>query len=374
MLENQEAHDIGQTGNGETISVYATMVRAIAITAVVSHNFLLVMPYQKNSLPGTFLWQFTEALGTFVQLFFILSGYGLATAYLSRPLKWSVWARRRFVKIVVPYWIAVILTFAAAKLSQMLMPGGGQESFSLLTLAVYLAFLQNVISTGTSLNLALWFMPVIVGLYLLFPLLMSALKKYGAPGLVGISLLIGNGSVAACVFLDYPINNLHALPFFFVDEFAFGILFAFIVKEHAHVLERMARFDFVCLGVGLYGLSWSITAYSLLGEGSGAYNDIFTTIGLWLVLLVVFRWTKEAVSERIKTVFETVSLSAYAMYLLHKPVLDYLIEPCLQYLPQKVIHVVWLIPLAIAFAALIFCIVEGGTLMARQCEMHRANN
>lgn len=51
--------------------------------------------------------------GSVVHTFFILSGFGLTMSYYNgkKAWSWKKWTWRRITKIIVPYELAIILTF-----------------------------------------------------------------------------------------------------------------------------------------------------------------------------------------------------------------------------------------------------------------------
>ena len=98
-------------------SEWMGFLRGLAVTGIVSHHWLLFISFDRNpsaiSAVAKFLF---EVSGTGVQLFFILSGCGLAVSYLRRNERFLLgeWAGGRFRKIVLPYWIMVVGTFVLA--------------------------------------------------------------------------------------------------------------------------------------------------------------------------------------------------------------------------------------------------------------------
>ena len=103
----------------------------------------------------------------------------------------------------MPYWIAVIVVFAAANLSYLWAPAGWEASYSWVTLLAYLSFLRNIYAPAWTLNSAFWFMPALIGLYVLFPLLLAMLRRTGMTGLMVFSLLLTNVAIALCVHGGY---------------------------------------------------------------------------------------------------------------------------------------------------------------------------
>ena len=349
-------------------SVSITLIRAISIIAVIMENYFTALPWHNlHSFSDEFASILAKVSGTFVHVFFVLSGFGLTLSYLRQPPpSWADWARHRFLRILVPYWIAVIATFALANLLHYWVPDGGQPAWSWTALLAYLSFTRNFYSPGWTLNWTLWFMPVIVGLYILFPLLIRVLKRCGLAGLLAVSLLVANGSVLLCVYVGYPLDHQSTLPVFFVDEFAVGMALGSIVHGRPGVIRQLMGFRYFVLGAGFYVLSFFIVSYQALGEGSSNYNDIFTAIGLFLMLLCVCRWISATFSPGLLKLFQGVSKSSYFMYLLHGPIIYYALKPWLGAFFRADVNAMLMVLSAFIYVMFLYMIVEGTTLLVRR--------
>jgi len=133
-------------------------------------------------------------------------------------LSWSQWARRRFKKIIVPYWIVITFTFILVTLANYVSSEFVTDSYSWRSVFTYVTFTRNFYSPGWGLNPTMWFMPVIVGLYVLFPVLVKVLEKYGAFLLLTISTLVTYGSITLCIVLEHPVSHQTALPLFLLPD------------------------------------------------------------------------------------------------------------------------------------------------------------
>ena len=345
-----------------------TLIRALAISAVIMENYFTALPWHVElSIFDVIVSLLAEVSGTFVHVFFVLSGYGLTLSYLKEaPPSWSVWARHRFLRILVPYWIAVIATFTLANLSHYWAPDSGPLAYSWTTLLAYLTFLRNFYSPGWALNSTFWFMPVIIGLYAMFPLLIRVMQRWGLAALVAVALLVANGSIMACVYWGYPLEHQNTLPLFFVDEFAAGMVLARLAHDHPGFIRRLMGPVYFFLGVGFYETSAAITKFQLLGEGSSTYNDIFTAVGLYLMLLSVCRWISLIFSPGVLKLLGNVSRSSYIMYLIHGPIVYYILKPHAGAYFSTSVSALPMILSACVFVMFLYVIVEGTTLLVRK--------
>lgn len=139
-------------------------LKGFAILAIVlSHiGYFLVSDHR-------FLFPLTIAAGLGVNLFLFLSGYGIATSAISKPL--SVWQfyRHRLLKIYTPFWLVVFVLFALDFLI-------GHKTYEMGYMAQSIIGFFPHADLWTDLNSPLWYFTLIIFYYLLFPLVF--LKKY----------------------------------------------------------------------------------------------------------------------------------------------------------------------------------------------------
>jgi peptidoglycan/LPS O-acetylase OafA/YrhL len=299
--------------------VWMDMMRGMAIIAIVIHHWLLFMPYEHSRL-ATLIHTIA---GTFVHLFFVLSGCGLTISYFQkRPFSWREWARRRFVRLVAPYCIIITATFILVNLFHLGVPAFIPKSFSWSVLLTYLTFWRNFYNPAWELNPTFWFMPVILGLYILFPVLLKTLEKYGAIVLLAISVLVTYFSIY--LFFGLSTNHQSSVPLFHLAEFSLGMSLGYLQLFHPRYFDRLTDFRFFCLGFLLYITAWGMATFWEYGP---SYDDLFTAGGLSLFIL--------SFSQRLKTLspYNSVKLltqfskESYMMYLIHGPLILYLAKP-----------------------------------------------
>jgi peptidoglycan/LPS O-acetylase OafA/YrhL len=309
--------------------VSISLVRALAIAGIIVENYHNTLRWRDaGTLSDLFTSSVSTVAGTLVHMFFVLSGYGLTLSILKKePVAWAAWAHERIKKIAVPYWVAVVVTFATANLSCHWAPAGWDTSYSGVTLLAYLTFLRNFYLPGWDLNPAFWFMPALIGLYALFPLLLAVLRRIGMMGLMVFSILLTNVAIALFVKGGYTVDHQAASPLFFVDEFALGMVLAYVTYRHPERIRRLMGPGYFLLGLALYAVSAAITHYQVLGYGSSTYNDIFEAIGLYLMLLYICRWMSETFSPGALNVLDSMSRRSYMMYLIHWPIIAFVLKP-----------------------------------------------
>jgi peptidoglycan/LPS O-acetylase OafA/YrhL len=285
-----------------------------------------------------------------VHVFIILSGLGLGFSCFKRPQapEWKSWYRRRLRRILPVYWLAVWLSTIILLLFDL-----HSVKHTLVRKLLDTFLLTNVFedfrggATG-----AFWFVPFIIGAYLLFPLLYYWLKKYptwkGSLSLMlGILALEWSYRAIAIYILDgQPIahdtpfvsiipNSVSALnqqpdwlyglfqrraPFGFIParmaEFTLGVLAGCTYARHPQPTRRIVLNRYS----GLFGLAVWICGQGLLYVGlwGWVFSDFVIAFGLilWMINLAV--WVQQR-HLRLFQMLSNIGIWSYYIYLIHHP-------------------------------------------------------
>jgi peptidoglycan/LPS O-acetylase OafA/YrhL len=286
---------------------------------------------QFDSVPASHYFlakSFLSVVAPFVQVFFILSGFGLTLAYLNQKANWSwrKWAWRRVTKIVVPYELAVIFSFIVGILGSYLFTSVNLQ-FSWTSLLAYMTFLRNFFPSSWPWNTPLWFMPVIIGLYISFPVLIKILEKWGPWLLLLISIFVTYGAIAIWDFLGISGGHQADLFLFWVIQFSLGMVLAYIKESDPQKLRHLTGLKAFLIGIGLFAFSWGIRTYIPSGK---LYNDMFTSVGIFLILLNLV-WICKLWLPITGKALQALSSKSYLMYLIHWPIMAFLIGPLLDF-------------------------------------------
>jgi peptidoglycan/LPS O-acetylase OafA/YrhL len=307
---------------------WINMVKGIAIIGVFIDNWNGFMRFDTSpAVLYSAATAFVILASPFVQVFFILSGFGLTLGYLKGQSDWSWgrWGWRRFTKIVIPYVLAVFLSFALGILGSRLYSSVDMQ-FSSKSLFAYLTFTRNFYPASWGWNYPMWFMPVIIGLYVSFPVLIKILEKWGVRVLLLISILITYGTITVVLVAGLRGGHNADLFTFWVIQFSFGIVLACIGNSQPQALRRLIGLKASFLGVGLYAFSWALRTYVPLGK---VYNDAFTSIGIFLILLNLC-WVIRSQTPAVARPLGDLGRVSYIMYLVHYPIIAFLIGPPLR--------------------------------------------
>jgi peptidoglycan/LPS O-acetylase OafA/YrhL len=169
-------------------------------------------------------------------------------------------------------------------------------------------------------------MPVIIGLYFSFPVLNKILEKLGILAMLLISAFITYGTLTI-VALATAFRGEHAsdLFTFWMIQFALGIALAYMRKTNPPKLRVLIGVKPFFIGAGLLMCSWALRTYVPLGK---VFNDPITSIGIFLLLLNLV-WTFRKVRGTAKILI-SLSNKSYLMYLIHYPIMKFLIGPPLR--------------------------------------------
>lgn len=316
------------TPNISSDLTWINVLKGIAIIGVFFENW---DNYMKFTPDPNWLYllgrTFTIATGPFVQVFFILSGFGLTLGYYKeRPIDWKKWAWRRLTKIVLPYTIFVLFTFILGAIGKQLYPSAIKVEFSWLSLLTHLTFTRNFYPPSWPWNPPLWYMPPLIGLYISFPLLIKILEKHGAVKLLIGSLLVTYITLILASLFGAAGNHSMDLFTFWTFQFALGMVMAHTRKNNPELLSRLLSVKAFLIGLGLVLISWVLRTYVPLGH---VFNDSVTSIGIFLVLLNLM-WTLRAKLPITASIFSALGRDSFLMYLMHYPIMQFLIGPPLR--------------------------------------------
>jgi peptidoglycan/LPS O-acetylase OafA/YrhL len=323
-----------------------------ALFVVMHHVFLRAFPgYPADRAP---VWASPFIFGRFaVVVFIVLSGFSLALSPARRGWQLgglSRFFRRRARRILPAYWAALALSLAVAWL---VMPPPGQPSPGPESVLADALLLQNLVILPTP-NGAFWSLAVESQLYLLFPLMLLAVRRRGPVALVASATLAVAAIGVAAPYLTW-------LEVFVVESapdlaalFAFGVLAAGIVSASEArrswpwpALAAMALVP-VLATIAWRGQTWT------LGHLLWADLMLGPAVACLLAALATGR------PSRLVRLLETGPVRAlgrcsYSLYLTHGPIVvlvyELIVLPWIGHGPAAfAVSLALVLPLTIAFA------------------------
>lgn len=331
-----------------------------ALYVVVHHVFLRAFPgYPVDHAP---FWAGWFIYGRFaVLVFIVLSGFSLALSPARASWRLdgvSRYARRRARRILPAYWAALLFSLAVAWL---IVPQPGSGVPDAKSVVVNGLLVQNIVGAPRP-NAAFWSMAVEVQLYVLLPLLLLVVRRWGAVAMVATVTLV----VAAVGIVGPHLARLNAFviqsPPDLAALFAVGIVSAGIVGAGA--ARRSWPWAWLALAIAapvFATIAWRGSVWSL---------DHLYWVDLALApaiacLLVSLATGRPAPLLRLLDARPIRSLgsSSYSLYLTHAPIVAIVCELIVagRVHPGAAAFVVSLalvLPLTIAFAKVFASVFE----------------
>ncbi|MFA6594109.1 MAG: acyltransferase [Candidatus Buchananbacteria bacterium] len=329
-------------------------LRGLAILGVIFAHLTYGQFYGTDFLFPLGIWG-----GVAVNLFFFLSGYGLAASAIYRPKPFRQFYKKRIVKIYWPLWLSLVLVLG---LDAWLL----NRFYPLKEIVFSFAGFFPTANLWTSLNSPLWFLTPLIFYYLLFPVVFR-------PRHPRLSVAL----IAAISFLalwpGWPVSE-QVLKFYQTHFLAFplGVLSAVFLVSSREICQSCSRRDRCWPWLAarkfrswlerakerkplaeflLYLKSWPnygrlgliiilaaaaiYTAY-YSGVGQGIWREQLFALFTMLCLALIF------ILKKTKFVLlEIFGVYSFEIYLLHWPLISRYSE-WLEFLPPASLTVLWL--------------------------------
>lgn len=173
---------------------------------------------------STFLHPLSTMAGVGVNLFLILSGYGIMVSSLKKPLSIGQFYKRRLLNLFVPFWICLIAFFALDYFFLHLNYGLVYMIKAFFGIFTHADLYQDV-------NAPFWYFSWIVLYYLLFPLVF--IKK--SPWLSAIIIYVLTFSLVA--FQPHFLDQVAHLYRVHVIAFPMGMLMGWFFRDSSNWLK-----------------------------------------------------------------------------------------------------------------------------------------
>jgi peptidoglycan/LPS O-acetylase OafA/YrhL len=331
-----------------------------ALYVVVNHVFLRAFPgYPVDHAP---FWAGWFIYGRFaVVVFIVLSGFSLALSSARHGWRLdaiSQFARRRARRILPAYWAALLFSLAIAWI---VVPPPGQGLPEAKSVLVNGLLVQNLVGAPSP-NRSFWSLAVEAQLYLLFPLLLVMVRRWGALAMLATVTLL----VAAVGIVGPHVSRLDTFviqsPPDLAALFAVGILAAGIVRAGStrrswpwHWLALAAAVPVIAT-IGWRGSVWTLD------------NLFWVDLALGpavACLLAALATGRPAPLLRLLDARPMRNLGAcsYSLYLTHGPIVVVVYEKIVagrvaQGVPAFVVSLALVLPLTVVFARVFARIFE----------------
>ncbi len=274
-----------------------------------------------------FLAPFAGFAGAGVDIFLLLSGYGLMASELKRHLSTRQFYQRRFLHLYLPLWLVLAIFFVVDALM-------GKFYDTPYIVQSFLGWFSSA-DLYRDVNSPLWYFSWIIFYYLLFPLLY--IRKY--PWLSPLLMLI---AVKAVLFSEPEFLKVSYLYELHVWAFPFGMFLGWLFNA-SPLSEKISGFfqRLRTSQVGHYPALLMLAAVLLYfyynsPVGQSLKYEQFGNILIILLLIMVF-----LIKNRQSLFLQVIGLMSYEIYLLHWPLM-YRYGIIFKYLPAGLAVVVYL--------------------------------
>jgi len=278
---------------------FGAFLRGFSIMTIVLFHFLRLVPFPY------FLSKSIQLGGTGVHVFLFLSGFGLS---LSTYKGWTDFLKKRFVKVLIPYYVGIILIYFINVLTE-IYPNGLATLISSL-------FLYKMFIEAYTRNFGghFWFISTIVQFYLAFPLILYVYNLLGWKKILSASVLISIAYTLIIIALEkesYRIWNSFFLQYLW--EFVLGMA----VAQNQWLKRWLSLPWYSILGICVGGLALTGVLYQLGGKSGQVLNDFFAFFGyLSGATLFYLLFKNNTYFIRFFGWIESVSFSVYIMHML----------------------------------------------------------
>ncbi|NTU71100.1 MAG: acyltransferase [Coriobacteriia bacterium] len=268
-----------------------------------------------------------------VHVFLVLAGFGLSLSpHSSSP---SAFYRRRFVKILVPYYVFVTIAFLVNQVHAYYRHDGVYAYLG--HLFWFKMFDGHIIG---SFGGQLWFVSTILAFYLLFPLLQTAQLRLGDARFLALATV---ASVAFWIGVTaLGLQNDHAVQRFFPQylwEFCAGMVLASLYLRRGVLAWELPSWVLgFAVVAGYYG---AVAVSQLVPAATHMFDDVPTLVGFGAAVVLAERASKRW-WPRLHRAMMALGAVSFELFLVHMLVKTAL-RPLLPYGSSLPLAVVWLI-------------------------------
>ncbi len=269
-----------------------------------------------------------------VNLFLVLSGFCLAWPFFCNPLMrerttaLQFWTRR--VQRICPAYLASIIFVALMLFAEQALAAGGHwpsvpTTYDATDVITHVFVVHNLsVDHVSTINPSFWSLALEFQLYLLFPLLLEAMRRFGVWRVAGTILILQLAYRFALEFTLSP-DALDQLEFV-LPKAVFGRWFDFVAGMAA--ASVVAKFSENAPARGSLWMLLSVvslaTAYTLfcLHFKSEGLLDLFWGVGF--SSLVCWAADRRSRAHRILSFkwFTAIGVMSYSLYLVHQPLME----------------------------------------------------
>ncbi|MBU0926100.1 acyltransferase [bacterium] len=268
-----------------------------------------------------FLFPLSIIAGVGVDLFLFMSGYGLSVGMLKKPMPIFEFYKRRLIKIFIPFWVALIIIFAADSIFLNInytMPYMIQS---------FLGWFPTAIGYG-DVNSPFWYITWMIMFYALYPIVFSVKR----PWLTALILSVIATLLGVYNPFDMGDNWLHRLH---TLAFPLGIVAAWLLMKTKEKDNKLVKYleDFRNKSTGITRYVIIIAMFALVVYmslhttanhwptltsllGKGYFVEQFTSLVIMFAFIIIFSLKK--LDNKFLAIY---GLYSFEVYLIHWPLI-----------------------------------------------------
>jgi peptidoglycan/LPS O-acetylase OafA/YrhL len=260
-----------------------------------------------------------------VDVFIVLSGYCLMLPLLKKGSFGSFYGfiERRFIRIALPYYAAIVVallliwTVIGGHSGTLWDQSVNVDAFSIVSHILLIHQLWD--GTGSSISHPLWSVGVEFWIYLIFPFLFWALRRFGAIRTLWVTTVLSYAAWGLTLITGWPNPSPWGASFYYVALFLFGMVAAQRAAGQAPVTKLSVH-------PGEAALLVLLAVIALVANRMGAPLQIQSApVGAFVALALTVRARQSWLNERrglIGRALGGAGLMGFSIYLIHAPILE----------------------------------------------------
>ena len=228
----------------------------------------------------------------------------------------------RFSRIAIPYWAVTSIFYLILRILNNL---NSQINFtySFYDLTMYILLLRNFTRESWYMFVHLWFIPVIISYYLIFPLLIKILQKIGRFRFLCLSIFVTYCTFGILISTGHKIMRQSSNLLYYLPIFSLGIVLGNILFHEVELFKRLLKIHAIYIGFTCLIISALMRQSIIFGN----INDMFTGIGLFLTMVFIINWIMPYIPKKGVYFINNFYKYTYLTYLIHFPLIKYFLYP-----------------------------------------------
>jgi len=246
--------------------------------------------------------------GSGVHLFFLISGFGLGLS--NQKLTAVEFYKKRFVKILIPYYFAIFITFIINANQHFYT----YESNTYALLGHILLFKMFDSSIIESYGMHFWFLSTIIQFYLVFPLIIYTRARVSSNQFIYGSLIISVFYWTLTALLN--ISSQRVFGSFFLQylwEFNLGYLLVEKYIKNGFIFWDSPSVNYLVITIASYLIMGLMVFFG--GSFGKAFNDIPSLLGITSLACFTYGILQRA--KHLISFFCFIGKISYEVYLIH---------------------------------------------------------